>query len=55
VYVPVSMDKSKTIQNEFLHHIGGQSHITCAKHDDMPLIVSVVCEHHCKCGAERYL
>jgi hypothetical protein len=55
VYIPVSTYESKTIWNEFLHHIGGQSHVTCAKHDDVPLIVSAVCEHHCGCGAKRYL
>jgi hypothetical protein len=52
VYVPVSTDESKTIRNEFLHHIGGQSHVTCAKHDDALLIVSAVCEHCCRCGAK---
>jgi hypothetical protein len=54
-YIQRSSTNSKKLRNEFLHYIGGQSHVTCRRHEDIPLVIGEATADKCPCGGKMYL
>lgn len=52
-YVRDDNPDMESFRKKFLKHLGGQSHVQCAKHN-LPVIASITHTNKCECGRKEF-